>query len=131
MLRTSHWLAVVPCWAVVAVRDAGAAARPRSAASRSRTRHSARISRNRCKGYSRYDDLFGAPFPYSMGWHGAPGDTTEADGRLHAHVYPPLLRSATVRKFFVGYEMLAEPQRDLTPEAAAERLRRCIRHDHP
>jgi UDPglucose--hexose-1-phosphate uridylyltransferase len=59
-----------------------------------------------------------------MGWHGAPyapGDYSH--WQLHAHYYPPLLRSATVKKFMVGYEMLAEPQRDLTPEQAAERLR--------
>lgn len=73
---------------------------------------------------SRYDNLFECSFPYSMGWHGAPfvaGDI--AHWQLHAHFYPPLLRSATVRKFMVGYEMLAEPQRDLSPEQAAERLR--------
>jgi UDPglucose--hexose-1-phosphate uridylyltransferase len=73
---------------------------------------------------SRYDNLFRCSFPYSMGWHGAPFDGTGGEHwRLHAHFYPPLLRSATVRKFMVGYEMLAEPQRDLTPEQAAERLR--------
>ncbi len=73
---------------------------------------------------SRYDNLFGCSFPYSMGWHGAPfvaGD--QSHWQLHAHFYPPLLRSASVRKFMVGYEMLAEAQRDLTPEQAAERLR--------
>jgi UDPglucose--hexose-1-phosphate uridylyltransferase len=71
----------------------------------------------------RYDALFDRPFPYSMGWHQAPfveGDVSH--WRLHAHVYPPLLR-ADARKFMVGYELLAEPQRDLTPEKAAERLR--------
>ena len=58
-----------------------------------------------------------------MGWHGSPFDGGEhPEWRLHAHFYPPLLRSATVRKFMVGYEMLAEAQRDLTPEQAAERL---------
>jgi UDPglucose--hexose-1-phosphate uridylyltransferase len=73
----------------------------------------------------RYDALFGTPFPYSMGWHGAPFDPEAAVDawQLHAHVYPPLLRSATVRKFMVGYELLAEPQRDLLPEEAAGRLR--------
>lgn len=72
----------------------------------------------------RYDALFGCLFPYSMGWHGAPyGDGESDHWQLHAHFYPPLLRSATVRKFMVGYEMLAETQRDLTPEQAAERLR--------
>jgi len=74
----------------------------------------------------RYDNLFRTSFPYSMGWHGAPtgpdaGD--DAHWQLHAHLYPPLLRSATVKKFMVGYEMLAEPQRDITPEQAASRLR--------
>jgi UDPglucose--hexose-1-phosphate uridylyltransferase len=73
---------------------------------------------------NRYNQLFDAPFPYSMGWHGAPRDGSDASAwLLHAHFYPPLLRSATVRKFMVGFEMLAEPQRDLTPELAAERLR--------
>ena len=76
----------------------------------------------------RYDGLFGAAFPYSMGWHGAPtGPDVDAAAtdrwQLHGHVYPPLLRSATVRKFMVGYELLAGPQRDLLPEEAAERLR--------
>jgi len=79
---------------------------------------------------TRYDNLFETSFPYSMGWHAAPeaGDQ-EAEGgdqghwQLHAHFYPPLLRSATVKKFMVGYEMLAEPQRDLTAEQAAARLR--------
>jgi UDPglucose--hexose-1-phosphate uridylyltransferase len=74
-----------------------------------------------------YDRLFQVSFPYSLGWHGAP---FSADPHphwvLHGHVYPPLLRSATVKKFMVGYEMLAEPQRDITPEAAAERLRQAM-----
>ncbi|MES2310606.1 MAG: UDP-glucose--hexose-1-phosphate uridylyltransferase [Verrucomicrobiota bacterium] len=71
-----------------------------------------------------YDALFETSFPYSMGWHGAPFMEGNWDHwQLHAHFYPPLLRSATVKKFMVGYEMLGEPQRDLTPESAAERLR--------
>jgi len=69
-----------------------------------------------------YDSLFGVPMPYSMGWHGR-GRDHGGHWQLHAHFYPPLLRSATVRKFMVGYEMLAEAQRDLTPEQAAARLR--------
>ncbi|HEV8493818.1 MAG TPA: galactose-1-phosphate uridylyltransferase, partial [Candidatus Angelobacter sp.] len=73
---------------------------------------------------ARYDNLFECSFPYSMGWHGAPFTSDDtAHWQLHAHFYPPLLRSASVRKFMVGYEMLAEPQRDLSPEQAAERLR--------
>jgi UDPglucose--hexose-1-phosphate uridylyltransferase len=75
---------------------------------------------------TRYDNLFGCSFPYTMGWHGAPagpGAGDEPHWQLHAHFHPPLLRSATVRKFMVGYEMLAEAQRDLTPEHAAAQLR--------
>jgi UDPglucose--hexose-1-phosphate uridylyltransferase len=72
----------------------------------------------------RYDNLFEVSFPYSMGWHGAPYRVDEFDHwQLHAHFYPPLLRSATVKKFMVGYEMLGEAQRDLTPEQAAKTLR--------
>lgn len=71
----------------------------------------------------RYDALFGVPFPYSMGWHQAPFDGVDRPyWQLHAHVYPPLLR-ADVRKFMVGYELLSELQRDITPEDAAEALR--------
>lgn len=72
----------------------------------------------------KYDNLFETSFPYSMGWHGAPfGSDDYPHWQLHAHFYPPLLRSATVKKFMVGYELLANAQRDITPEQAAERLR--------
>lgn len=73
---------------------------------------------------TRYDNLFITSFPYSMGFHQAPGDgQVHPEWHLHAHFYPPLLRSATIRKFMVGYELLASPQRDITPEAAAAHLR--------
>jgi len=73
---------------------------------------------------TRYDNLFETSFPYSMGWHGQPTDGAHhAHWQLHAHFYPPLLRSATVKKFMVGYEMLANAQRDITAEQAAARLR--------
>jgi len=73
---------------------------------------------------ARYDGLFDVQFPYTMGLHQRPTDGREhPEWHLHAHFYPPLLRSAAVRKFMVGYEMLAEPQRDITAEAAAARLR--------
>lgn len=79
---------------------------------------------------ARYDNLFQISFPYSMGFHQAPADAVEYPGwHFHAHYYPPLLRSATVRKFMVGFELLGMPQRDLTPETAAERLRSLpVRH---
>ncbi|HET6473064.1 MAG TPA: UDP-glucose--hexose-1-phosphate uridylyltransferase [Pseudomonadales bacterium] len=74
-----------------------------------------------------YDRLFDVSFPYSMGWHGRGRDHARGHWQLHAHVYPPLLRSATVRKFMVGFEMLAEAQRDLPAEEAAQRLRAFVR----
>jgi UDPglucose--hexose-1-phosphate uridylyltransferase len=83
----------------------------------------------------KYDNLFQCAFPYSMGIHGAPTKNWKGskgpekvdpeDAHLHIHFYPPLLRSASVKKFLVGFEMLGEPQRDLTAEQAAERLRNC------
>jgi UDPglucose--hexose-1-phosphate uridylyltransferase len=73
---------------------------------------------------TRYDNLFGISFPYSMGIHQAPTDDKEhREWHLHIHFYPPLLRSATVKKFMVGYEMMANPQRDITAEQSALRLR--------
>lgn len=75
---------------------------------------------------TRYDNLFQCSFPYSMGWRGQPfGAGDQPHWQLHASFFPPLLRSASVKKFMVGYEMLAEAQRDITPEQAAERLRAC------
>lgn len=73
---------------------------------------------------STYDQVFDVSFPYSMGLHSAPSDGLEhPEWQFHLHFYPPLLRSATVRKFMVGFELLASPQRDITPESAAETLR--------
>jgi UDPglucose--hexose-1-phosphate uridylyltransferase len=78
------------------------------------------VRRIACK----YDHVFGVSFPYSMGWHQQPTDGRDYPAwHLHAHFFPPLLRSATVKKFMVGFEMLAMPQRDLTSETAAEKLR--------
>jgi UDPglucose--hexose-1-phosphate uridylyltransferase len=71
-----------------------------------------------------YDNLFEVSFPYSAGIHQSPTDGIEhPEWHLHMHFYPPLLRSATIKKFMVGYEMLANPQRDITPEQSAQRLR--------
>jgi UDPglucose--hexose-1-phosphate uridylyltransferase len=73
---------------------------------------------------STYDKVFDTPFPYSMGLHPQPCDGEEhPEWHFHAHFYPPLLRSATIRKFMVGFELLGGPQRDITPETAAEMLR--------
>jgi UDPglucose--hexose-1-phosphate uridylyltransferase len=124
VVETEHWLAVVPYWAAWPFETL---LLPKSSVQRI-TDLSAEQSRDLAvalkKLTSRYDNLFQCSFPYSMGWHGAPfNDADNRHWQLHAHFYPPLLRSATVRKFMVGYEMLAETQRDLTAEQAAERLR--------
>ncbi|MGO9317764.1 MAG: UDP-glucose--hexose-1-phosphate uridylyltransferase [Terracidiphilus sp.] len=75
---------------------------------------------------TRFDNLFQTSFPYTMGFHQSPTDKkNHPEWHFHTHFYPPLLRSATVRKFMVGFEMLGMPQRDITPEAAAQRLRAC------
>jgi UDPglucose--hexose-1-phosphate uridylyltransferase len=72
----------------------------------------------------KYDNLFSASFPYSAGLHQAPTDNRQhSEWHFHMHFYPPLLRSAQIKKFMVGYEMLAEPQRDITPEESARTLR--------
>jgi UDPglucose--hexose-1-phosphate uridylyltransferase len=122
VVANEHWVALVPWWAtwpfellllprrhVAQMPDLDDAQRDALAAILGRSLRS-------------YDRLFATPFPYSMGWHGAPAGG-EAHWQLHAHFYPPLLRSATVRKHMVGFEMLGESQRDLTPELAAQRLR--------
>ena len=128
--QSASWVAVVPYWAVWPFETLILPLVPVA-----RLPDVTPAARHELGGFlvallSAYDRLFDVSFPYSMGWHGAPfGDgADDGDGwQLHAHVYPPLLRSATVKKFMVGYELLAEPQRDLTPEAAAERLRALIR----
>jgi UDPglucose--hexose-1-phosphate uridylyltransferase len=129
VVGNDHWVAIVPFWAswpfetlllprFAVARMPDLKEEPRSALAdviQSLTRT--------------YDNLFNTSFPYSMGWHGAPFDGRDGGGleeggwQLHAHFYPPLLRSASIRKFMVGYEMMTEAQRDLTPEQAAERLR--------
>lgn len=122
-----EWLVVVPFWAAWPFETLIIAKRPvgRLADLKPGTRD--RLAGILIQLLTRYDNLFRHPFPYSMGWHQAPfgedGDTSPAHWQLHAHLFPPLLRSASVRKFMVGYELLAEPQRDLTPEQAAKRLR--------
>jgi len=80
---------------------------------------------------TRYDNLFEISFPYSMGFHQTPSDgLLHEESHLHSHFFPPLLRSASVRKFMVGFEMLAMPQRDLTPEIAAEKLQALEEHHY-
>jgi UDPglucose--hexose-1-phosphate uridylyltransferase len=124
VVETEHWLGIVPYWAAWPFETL---LLPRFAVQRLpelTPDQRADLARAIRALTGRYDNLFACSFPYSMGWHGAPGGQGDSDHwQLHAHFYPPLLRSASVRKFMVGYEMLAEAQRDLTPEAAAEQLR--------
>lgn len=124
VVEEKHWLAVVPYWAVwpfeTLVLPRAPLARLVDANTEQQQDLAVLLKRLTC----RYDNLFHTSFPYSMGWHGAPfGQDSIQHWQCHAHFYPPLLRSATVKKFMVGYELLAEAQRDLTAEQAAERLR--------
>jgi len=124
LFSNNHFTALVPYWAVwpfetmvIAHRDVTRLDELTSAEVSALAEILKRVT-------TRYDNLFEVSFPYSMGLHQAPfDDQPHPEWTLHAHFYPPLLRSATVRKFMVGYEMLAMPQRDITPESAAERLR--------
>jgi UDPglucose--hexose-1-phosphate uridylyltransferase len=135
VVEGEHWFAVVPYWALWPYETlllpkhdhvARLTSLPES--------HKLDLAETMRRLLVRYDNLFQCSFPYSMGWHGAPFPTANGEKtdkrenvdvywQLHAHFYPPLLRSASVKKFLVGYEMLAEGQRDLTAEQAAERLR--------
>lgn len=124
--QNEHWLLLVPFWAVwpfeYLLLPTRAVSRLPELTPKERDALAAILK----DGLGRYDALFDVSFPYSMGWHGAPTGPDAEDvpwWTLHAHFYPPLLRSATVRKFMVGFELLAEAQRDITPEQAAARLR--------
>jgi UDPglucose--hexose-1-phosphate uridylyltransferase len=127
VVQSDQWSVLVPFWAVWPFETL---VLPRFSVARLADLDDAQrddLARTLIALLGAYDNLFGVPFPYSMGWHQAPEGESAATGwQLHAHYYPPLLRSATVRKFMVGYELLAEPQRDLTPEEAAARLRAAL-----
>jgi UDPglucose--hexose-1-phosphate uridylyltransferase len=123
VFRNDHWVALVPFWAawpfetmLLPLRGVGDLPALRPEERDSLADALSRLNR-------RYDNLFRTSFPYSMAWHARPTDGEHPYWRLHAGWYPPLLRSAEVRKFVVGYELAAESQRDLTPEEAAARLR--------
>ncbi|CAI3922182.1 Galactose-1-phosphate uridylyltransferase (GalT) (PDB:1GUP) [Commensalibacter communis] len=124
VVETEYWVALVPYWAVwpfeILLLPKQIVHRLNELSSEQQA-DLAIILKNLT---TKYDNLFNCSFPYSMGWHGAPfTEKTTEHWQLHAHFYPPLLRSATTKKFLVGYEMLAQAQRDITPEQAAERLR--------
>jgi UDPglucose--hexose-1-phosphate uridylyltransferase len=124
VVENAHWLALVPYWAIwpfeILLMPRRHVLRLPDLTEDERTALADILKRLLTK----YDNLFEVSFPYSMGWHGAPtAGRDDSHWQLHAHFYPPLLRSASVKKFMVGYEMMAEAQRDLTAEQAADRLR--------
>lgn len=122
VLENEHWVVLVPFWASWPFETLLV---PRQRCSRfvelssDQKQALAEIQKSLLE---KYDRLFNTSFPFSFGWHSQP-NSIDSEFHLHAHYYPPLLRSATVKKFMVGYEMLAEPQRDITAESAARRLR--------
>ena len=123
VIQENHWTVLVPYWAMWPFETLLLPRRQidhLDALTESEQLSLAQILTRLLRGYNA---LFDTCCPYTMGWHGAPGSGPAPHWQLHAHFYPPLLRSAGVRKHMVGYEMLSEAQRDLTPEAAAEKLR--------
>ena len=124
LFSNDHFTAVVPFWAVWPFEVLVSAHRPTQSLGDLTSSEVSALAEAFKFITTKYDNLFEISFPYSMGFHQAPLDgAAHPEWVLHAHFYPPLLRSATVRKFMVGFEMLAMPQRDITPEIAADRLR--------
>lgn len=118
-----HFTAVVPYWAVWPFETMVLPHRPVATLMELKPEEVEALANILKRLTTRYDNLFECSFPYSMGFHQAPKGVGSDLFQMHMHFYPPLLRSATVRKFMVGFEMLGMPQRDITPEQAAERLR--------
>ena len=122
-----HWVLLVPFWAVWPFEMLLVPRRPVGHLPELTEEERSSLAEILRSGLVRYDNLFQTSFPYSMGWHGAPGTGDNEHWQLHAHFYPPLLRSATVRKFMVGYEMLAERR---SPDGGTSRRSSC-RTQHP
>ena len=124
VLQNDHFLVVVPFWALWPYETLVISKRPVKHISEFTNSEKSSFADILKRLTTRYDNLFEISFPYSAGLHQAPvNDGPHPEWHFHMHFYPPLLRSATVKKFMVGYEMLANPQRDVTPEWAAEKLR--------
>jgi UDPglucose--hexose-1-phosphate uridylyltransferase len=119
-----HFVALAPHWAVWPYDTLVVSRRPLGRLTDLSVQERAGLADILRRVSIRYDNLYEVPFPYSMGLHQAPTDGVEhAEWHFHIHFYPPLLRSASIRKHMVGFELLAEPQRDITPESAAQTLR--------
>lgn len=121
--HNKHFAALVPFWAIWPYETLILPRRPVTSLPELKGAERSALADILRRLTTRYDNLFQSPFPYSLGWHQVPVCRAERGWLLHAHCYPPLLRSAANRKFMVGFELLAEPQRDILPEEAAERLR--------
>jgi UDPglucose--hexose-1-phosphate uridylyltransferase len=127
VVQNDGFVALVPFWAVWPFETLVVSRRPVQHVGMLDDRERDQLAAVVKQVTSRYDALFDVSFPYSGGLHQAPTDGRDhPEWHLHMHFYPPLLRSATVRKFLVGYEMIGEPQRDITAETAAERLRAVV-----
>lgn len=122
VFANQHWLVVVPFWAAWPFETLLIALDNVQDFSQLDNQQSLALAEALKVLTTKYDNIFNCSFAYSMGWHNAPAAANQQHWRLHAHFYPPLLRSATVKKHMVGYEMLAESQRDLTAETAAKIL---------
>lgn len=123
IFENQDWIAVVPFWAIWPFELLLVPKKHRLRLSALEQSERISLAKALKTILIKYDNLFETEFPYSMGWHFAPFEDDDLNHwQLHAHFYPPLLRSATIKKFMVGYEMLAEPQRDITAEQAASRL---------
>ena len=126
IFENQHFIALVPWWAVWPFEALLVSRRHLGALPELRNEERDGLADALKRLTTRYDNLFETSFPYTMGFHQSPTDGgAHPEWHFHAHFYPPLLRSATVRKFMVGFEMLGMPQRDIAPEGAAERLRDC------
>ena len=123
LCSSAHFVALVPFWAAWPFETLVLPRRAVAALDELRAEEQSDLADVLRRLTASYDRVFNAPFPYTMGLHQRPTQSPAPGFVFHMHFYPPLLRSATVRKFMVGFEMLAMAQRDLTPEAAAERLR--------
>lgn len=122
--ENEEFVALVPFWAVWPFETLVLSRRHVGSLAGMDERQRAGLAEILKQATTRYDNLFEVSFPYTMGLHQSPTDSSpHPEWHFHAHFYPPLLRSATVRKYMVGFEMLGMPQRDITPESAAERLR--------
>ena len=126
VFENEHFLALVPWWAIWPFEVLLVSRRHLGTLSELRAGERDGLADALKRLTTRFDNLFETSFPYTMGFHQSPTDRdVHQEWHFHAHFYPPLLRSATVRKFMVGFEMLGMPQRDITPEDAAQRLRAC------